>query len=66
MLPRHGVLLFIPCLTQTNSDNILQADRWNTSALGEVFSSLVPATCGTERKRVCQKDIARIGRGLYS
>ena len=45
----------------TCADNILQADRWNTSALGEVFSGLVSAACGTERKRVYRKNIVSTG-----
>ena len=47
---------------QDSTDNVLPADRRSTSALGEVLSNLVSVTCWPERKRVCRKDIGRVGR----
>ena len=59
------LLLFTLRLIQPGADNILQADHRDTSALGEVFSSLVSAACRNERKRVCMKNIASAGRHLH-
>ncbi|MCH5341960.1 MAG: hypothetical protein J1E01_10875, partial [Acetatifactor sp.] len=50
---------------QASTANVLPADRWSTSALSEVLSSLVSATCGAERERVCREDIGSAGRHSY-
>ena len=59
------MLLSTLCFIQASTANVLPADRRSTSALGEVLSSLVSATCWPERKRGCRKDVGRAGRHLH-
>lgn len=50
------------CHIQLQMGYSLWQDRMNTSVLSEVFSSLAPLRCSTERERVQPETIPRLER----